>query len=119
MKTSLPNVLLKIEGATILILSTILYFYFGGEWPMFLILFLAPDISMLGYIANKKIGANSYNIFHFYLLPAILILVGLIYNNNTLILLALIWMAHIGIDRVLGYGLKYPTGFKDTHLQRV
>jgi len=118
-KLNIPNLFLRIEGITVLILSTILYFYLDGKWPMFVILFLAPDLVMLGYLVNKRIGSISYNVFHFYLLPAILILLGIFYNYNLLILLALIWLAHIGIDRVLGYGLKYETGFKDTHMQKV
>ena len=86
---------------------------------MFLLLFLAPDLSMLGYLANPRLGSLVYNLAHTYFVPLVLAGIGLVASSHLCILLALIWAAHIGMDRLLGYGLKYPTAFKDTHLQRV
>jgi hypothetical protein len=86
---------------------------------LFLALILAPDLAMLGYLINIRAGSVIYNTVHFYAVPAILTAIALAFNVPTLLLIAFIWFAHIGMDRVAGYGLKYPTEFKDTHMQRV
>lgn len=98
-----------------------LYFYahVEGSWWLFIILLLLPDLSMLGYMVNHKIGSYIYNIFHTYTLPLLLIMVSGLLELQTILALGLIWTAHIGMDRTLGYGLKYPTHFKDTHMQKV
>ena len=80
---------------------------------------LAPDLSMVGYLRDTNTGAMIYNIIHFYALPASLLAASLAEEWTLGILAAAIWLAHIGIDRFSGYGLKYPTEFKDTHLGRV
>lgn len=102
-----------------LAVSLILYGYAGGSWLIFALLILAPDLSALGYLAGNKVGASTYNLFHNYLLPAMLALYGFFGANPLALQIALIWFAHIGADRLLGYGLKYPSAFKDTHLNRV
>lgn len=114
-----PLWLLHLEGAAIF--GTSLYFYGAGHyrWWLFAVLFLAPDLFMVGYLANAKWGAASYNLVHTLTGPLILLAVGLLFGKATCMPGALIWLAHIGIDRALGYGLKYPTLFKDTHLQHV
>lgn len=114
-----PKILLHIEGGVLLIASIVLYAYTGGNWLIFALLILAPDLSALGYLAGNTVGSYTYNLFHTYLLPAILALYGLLAPNPLAFQLAFIWFAHIGGDRLLGYGLKYPTAFKDTHLNRV
>ena len=114
-----PKILLRLEGGTLLAVSLILYGYTGGNWLLFALLILAPDLSALGYLAGNKIGAYTYNLFHIYLLPAILGMYGLLGANTLALQFALIWFAHIGADRLLGFGLKYPSAFKDTHLDRV
>jgi hypothetical protein len=86
---------------------------------MFALLLLAPDLSMLGYVAGPRVGAVVYNVFHAYPLPAVLGIFGLLGGSPLVLAVALIWLAHIGMDRLLGYGLKYPTEFKDTHLGRL
>ena len=86
---------------------------------MFAVLFFVPDISMIRYAVNTRVGAALYNLIHAYAFPAALGLIGLWLAAGVLVALSLIWFAHIGLDRVLGFGLKYPTVFKDTHLQRV
>lgn len=115
----LNKILLHVEGLAVLVLS--LYFYWDSQfsWVLFLILLFAPDISMLGYVINNRIGARIYNIFHTYTIAIIIIFVGLLFENETALAIGLIWSSHIGMDRMIGYGLKYPTDFKDTHLNRV
>jgi|SRR5215469_2305653 len=113
-----PWLLLRGEGGAILALSILFYGRFHGGWSWFAVLFLTPDLSMLGYLANQRMGAALYNLVHSLLAPCVLISVGLLAHPKA-IEFALIWSAHIGFDRLLGYGLKYPTRFKDTHLQRV
>jgi len=86
---------------------------------MFAALFLAPDLSMLGYLFGIRVGARTYNLVHTYLGPLALGFAGYFSPTPLLFALCLIWTAHIGFDRFLGYGLKYETGFKDTHLGKV
>ena len=95
--------------------------YIDGEygWLLLVVLFLAPDLSMLGYLAGPRVGAVAYNLAHTYVGPVALALVGVLGESDRAVQLALIWLAHIGVDRAVGYGLKYPTAFNDTHLQRV
>ena len=114
-----PGILLRVEGLVVLAISIMLYGRAGGEWLMFALLILAPDLSALGYLLGNSVGAATYNLFHTYLLPGILAIAGVLTESNLAVLLALIWFAHIGADRLFGYGLKYATGFKDNHLQRV
>jgi Domain of unknown function (DUF4260) len=114
-----PATLLRVEGVALLSLSVLLYRVNGGSWLLFGVLLLAPDLSMLGYLAGPKVGAAIYNAFHTYGIPAVVGAVGMIFASPVAIAVALIWFAHIGMDRTVGYGLKYPTSFKDTHLQRV
>ena len=114
-----PAAMLRVEGATMLAGSVLLYWTGGGSWWLFALLLLAPDLSMLGYLAGPRVGAVAYNVFHSYPLPAALGLVGLFVGVPLAVSVALVWFAHIGMDRLMGYGLKYPTGFKDTHLQRI
>ena len=118
MKLVLPPALLRIEGAILLLLSILLYNLIGGRWLLFVLLFLAPDLSMLGYLSGPRTGAITYNLFHTYVLPSLFAALGLLVGSLLLVSLALVWFAHIGFDRMVGYGLKYPTGFFDTHLHR-
>jgi hypothetical protein len=115
----LPRVLLRIEGAALFTGAVVLYFHADYPWWLLLVLVLAPDLSMLGYLAGARVGAAAYDSVHTTLLPIALGVVGVLVESDVATRLALIWLAHIGADRALGYGLKYPTYFKDTHLQRV
>jgi len=108
--------ILQIENALILISSVYFYSYCQFEWTVFAILFLSPDIFMIGYLLDKTRGAHIYNIGHTYLLPVILLSCGLIAKQQMFSMLALIWIAHIAADRTLGFGLKYTSGFKDSDL---
>jgi hypothetical protein len=115
----MPRSLLRVEGLAILVGSTVLYFDAGFAWWLFVALFFAPDLGILGFTAGQRVGAAVYDTTHFEALPIALGLIGVLAESDVCVQLALIWLAHIGLDRALGYGLKYPGGFKDTHLQRV
>jgi hypothetical protein len=115
----LPRVLLHAEGFTVAAAAIALYFHADYPWWLLVALALAPDFSMVGYVAGPRIGAAAYNAAHTYSLPVALAALGLIAGAETAVQLGLIWLAHIGVDRAVGYGLKYRTGFRDTHLQRV
>jgi hypothetical protein len=108
--------LLRAEGAAAFGASLVAYQAMHGSWLVFALLFLVPDLSMLGYLAGRRTGAAAYNLGHSYLSPAALAAAGLILQAPWLFGPALIWAAHIGFDRLLGYGLKYAAGFKVTHL---
>ena len=116
---SRPGVLLRIEGMAVFVLSLFLYREMGPPWWRFFLLFLFPDLFMAGYLASVRAGAQLYNLVHTYVLPLALAGAALHEHRFGLLSFALIWIAHIGADRALGYGLKYPTFFKDTHLQPV
>ena len=114
-----PRAILRLEGAAAFAASAALYAHAGFSWPLFAVLFLAPDLAMLGYLMNPRIGAAAYNVAHTYALALPLALVGFLAGLPAILTVALIWIAHIGFDRTLGYGLKYPTRFGDTHLGRI
>jgi Domain of unknown function (DUF4260) len=111
-----PRPLLHSEGAAVFILSLFAYHGNHGSWPIFALLFLVPDVSMIGYLANTRIGAITYNAVHTYIGPLALAGYSFVTVRYTMLSLSIIWIAHIGFDRMLGYGLKYPAQFKDTHL---
>jgi hypothetical protein len=114
-----PRLLLHVEGVALLVAAVTLYFHAGYGWLLFAVLILAPDLSFAGYALGTRVGAASYNTLHTTTLPIALGAVGVLADSSTATAVALIWLSHIGGDRMLGYGLKYPSGFKDTHLQRV
>jgi Domain of unknown function (DUF4260) len=91
----------------------------GGEWPWFVVLLLAPDVSMVGYLQGPHLGAITYNVAHNWATGGLVLGLGLALNVPGLALAGIILIAHTGLDRTLGYGLKYPTAFQDTHLGRI
>lgn len=114
--TGTPRLLLRIEGALLLIAALAGYHALDASWILFALLFLTPDVSMLGYLAGPRVGALAYNAAHAYVGPAVVAgftLTGVLPRAWPVVL---IWAAHIAFDRALGYGLKYPTAFRDTHL---
>jgi hypothetical protein len=111
--------LLRLEGLTLFAGMTLLYAVWGGSWWIYAILFLAPDLSFAAYLSGPRIGAIVYNAAHSYMAPVALLTTGLALPSPLLLSFAMIWMAHIGIDRALGYGLKYQAGFGFTHLGRI
>ncbi|MEK4537931.1 MULTISPECIES: DUF4260 domain-containing protein [Peribacillus] len=110
-----------IHSEGLMVLIAIIYIYSINEfsWWIFLLLLLTPDISMLAYLINNQIGAKVYNLFHTYTISILIILLAVSLNQDTILMVGLIWTAHIGMDRFLGYGLKYTTAFKATHIQEV
>jgi hypothetical protein len=119
MSERLPRWLLHLEGALVAVAAVALYFHLGYPWWLLLVLALAPDLSMVGYAAGPAAGAVAYDAAHTYAIPLALGVVGVFADADFAVQVALVWATHIGVDRAIGYGLKYPTGFKDTHLQRV
>jgi hypothetical protein len=113
-----PRALLRLEGAAVLLLSVAAYAHLAGGWGLFAALFLVPDLAFLGYLAGARAGAAAYNATHSYLGPALLGAASFALAP-ALLPVALIWTAHVGFDRMLGYGLKYASAFGDTHLGRV
>lgn len=111
--------ILHLEGLAVLIASLYFYHATNGNWWLFALLLLTPDLSMIGYLKDKKLGAITYNLVHNYVLAIFLVFLTLIFKNDLFIYLSLILTAHIGMDRMLGFGLKYKSNFKDTHLQKV
>jgi hypothetical protein len=111
--------LLRLEGAALALASMVFYSYFEGSWGMFALLLLVPDLSFVGYLGGPRAGAATYNVAHAAILPMLLGIVGMVVPSALAMHLALIWSAHIGIDRALGYGLKYDAGFGFTHLGRI
>jgi Domain of unknown function (DUF4260) len=111
--------LLRLEGFAAFAATLALYGHNGFSWTAFALLFLTPDLSMLAYVAGPRAGAIGYNLAHTYALAPALALMGVIGGVPFAAAGGFIWIAHIGFDRVLGYGLKYPTAFGDTHLGRV
>jgi hypothetical protein len=114
-----PDVLVRLEGLAALVLAVWVYGTHGGGWLLFVALFLIPDAAMLGYLAGSRVGAATYNLFHTYVLAGAAAGLGVATGREFMVSCALILTAHIGIDRLLGFGLKYPSGFKETHLQRL
>lgn len=108
--------LLRLEGLVAFAAAVGVYVHAGFSWPVFALLFLAPDLSMLAYLGGPRAGAIGYNFAHTYALPLVLTLAGFAGGVSAAAAGGLIWIAHIGFDRMLGYGLKYSTGFGDTHL---
>lgn len=111
--------LLRLEGLAAAALSAVFYARTGASWWLFAALWLTPDLSMLGYLGGPKLGARIYNAIHSYVTPATLAVTALLLRSPVLLPYALIWINHIGVDRLLGYGLKYPEGFKYTHLSKL
>lgn len=114
--TGAPRRILRLEGLATGLGALVIYGYGERSWWLLVALILVPDISIAGYLFGPRAGAIAYNLAHTYLAPVALIVLSCFFNSATLQAIAIIWVAHIGFDRALGYGLKYITGFKDTHL---
>lgn len=124
MDTSFARFWLRLEGLAALALAALLYRCFGLSWLWFAVLLLAPDLSLLGYLAGARIGAWCYNFAHTYAIAGAVLAAGFLAQlagapRPALVGLGLIWCAHIGLDRALGYGLKSVDGFRFTHLGQI
>ena len=111
--------LLHSEGLIVFIGSLYFYASIDASWWLFILCLFLPDLFMLGYVVNNSIGALVYNIGHTYLIPLLFLILSVSLKLDLPLALSLIWIAHIGMDRTVGYGLKYPSQFKETHLQKV
>jgi Domain of unknown function (DUF4260) len=116
--TGTVRVLLQLESAAMLIVLLVAYQRQDAGWGLFAALFLVPDLAMLPYLQSKAAGAVAYNAAHSFVVPVLLLGVAAVTDSALVVSCATIWAAHIAFDRALGYGLKYPTGFNDTHLGR-
>ncbi|ODT83477.1 MAG: hypothetical protein ABS76_03705 [Pelagibacterium sp. SCN 64-44] len=111
--------MLRLEGMAVFLAATALYFGLEGAWWLYIVLLFAPDLSFAGYAAGNRMGAALYNAAHSIIAPVLIGAAGILLENDLAQQLALIHFAHIGLDRSLGYGLKYAAGFKHTHLGRL
>jgi len=111
--------LLRLEGLAVAVVSAVLYARTSASWWIFLLLWLIPDLSMVAYLKSSCWGARCYNAVHTYVLPSALALSALGLHARGLMPVALIWANHIGVDRLLGYGLKSSDGFGFTHLGKL
>ena len=111
--------LLRLEGLALFLGMTLLYGLWDGSWWVYAVLFLAPDLSFAAYLWGPRTGAVVYNAAHSYMAPMALMTTGFTTGSPIVLSIAMIWLAHIGFDRALGYGLKYATGFGFTHLGRI
>src|SRR5690606_7024596 len=109
--TGTAKYLLRLEGLAVLIGAALAYAHLDFSWWHFALFFLLPDVSFFGYLAGPKVGAVGYNLAHTYLFPVLLLALTFLLPSGVLTKVALIWLAHIGFDRLLGYGLKYASGF--------
>lgn len=111
--------IISMEYLIAFLVSIFFYWHFEFSFLYFVLLLLLPDISMLGYIVNTKVGAFFYNIGHSLVVPAILFIIGFVIVSTPLLVTSIIWLAHIFLDRALGFGLKYDEDFTKTHLQQI
>ena len=117
--SGIPRLLLRLEGLAVLVGAVVAYQAIGASWVLFALVLLLPDLSIIGYVAGARTGAVAYNAVHTYIGPAGLAALAYLEVAPLAWPICLIWMAHIGMDRVLGFGLKFPSAFKDTHLGTV
>jgi hypothetical protein len=119
MITGHPKLILRLEGLVLFVASLSAFLYLKQSAWIFAGLFLVPDLSMAAYFAGPKPGAIIYNAFHTTIWPLLLAIYGVLFGELFAQVLASVWLAHIGLDRAIGYGLKYATDFKDTHVGRI
>lgn len=113
------RLVLRLEGLCVFAAAAFGYAGSGYGWGVFAMFFLTPDLSFLGYLAGPRVGAICYNAAHSYVGAVLCVAGGLGLGDSALLAAGLIWCAHIGFDRALGYGLKYAQGFGFTHLGRI
>lgn len=111
--------ILRVEGAAVAVGAAMLAWHLGPPWWLAVLVLAAPDLSLAAYALGPRVGAVAYNAAHSYVGPALLAAAWLLAGNPTAAAVAALWALHIGADRALGYGLKYPTAFGETHLGRI
>jgi Domain of unknown function (DUF4260) len=114
-----PRLLLRIEGVALATAALLVYFQLDYSVVVLIALLAAVDLSLLGFLAGPRVGTLAYNLAHTTSFPLLLGSIGVITEDSIMVQISLAWLAHIGVDRALGLGFKYPSAFKDTHLQRV
>jgi hypothetical protein len=119
LRLTMPRLMLRLEGIAVFAAAIAVYAIRAYDGWIFVLLLLSVDLFALGYLGGAKIGALVYNIGHTYVTPLLLTGAALLLQSDAGLMLALIWFAHIGMDRAAGYGLKYSSGFKDTHINRM
>ena len=119
LRLSMPILFLRIEGFAVFATILMVYAHQGFSWLTFILLLFVPDLSIATYSINQRFGSIVYNLIHTYAFPLFLAVLGYLFNNTLGTQLALIWLAHIAMDRAAGFGLKYLGHFKNTHLSRV
>jgi hypothetical protein len=117
--TGMPRVWLRLEGLAALVAGAAAFLSLGGQPLLFIPLILAVDVSMAGYLAGPRVGASVYNLAHNWAIGLLVLGVGCALGATPLLLAGAILLGHVGMDRLAGYGLKYPTAFRDTHLGRI
>jgi len=111
--------LLRLEGVAAFGAGVALYLANGGLWLALIPLLLVPDVSMVGYLRDPKLGALLYNVAHNWALGLAVLGLGFVSGQTWLVIAGAVLVAHVGMDRVFGYGLKLPTSFQETHLGRI
>lgn len=111
--------LLQLEYVGLLLLSIVIFSLSEFSWWFYPLLILVPDIGMIGYLISPKIGSITYNIFHHYFVAIVFVSAGLLLDSSLYTLIGSILLGHTSLDRLLGYGLKYPDSFKHTHLKNL
>jgi len=117
--TGVVNLMLRLEGLALATVGLVGQIWLGTGWWAFVLAAIAPDLSILAYLGGRRLGSVLYNLVH--VTPGPLVLGALAFSAGDRLLgsFALAWLLHIGIDRALGHGLKYASGFHDTHLGRI
>jgi Domain of unknown function (DUF4260) len=114
------RLLLHLEGAVVAAAAIWAYaMQTDGPWWLFVALWLAPDIGLLGFLADTRVGSWTYNPLHSYVGPIALVIAGIVLDREALLAVGLIWASHVGIDRASGYGLKSSWSARQTHLQQL
>ena len=111
--------ILKLESLLLFLSTLALYSHNNFNFTWYLVFFLLPDLSAIGYIWGNRVGALAYNVGHSLTLAYALIIIGLLGNIHLLLATGIIWVGHISFDRMLGYGLKLDSGFNDTSLGKI
>ena len=114
-----PLALLRLEGLALCVAAVVGYALLDASWLLFAALLFAPDLAVLGYLAGPRAGAAAYNAVHTTAAPVALAALAAVTGWSQGFPVALVWAAHIGLDRMLGYGLKLPDAFQHTHLGRI
>jgi hypothetical protein len=111
-----PRSWLRLEAATLLTGSIVAYARTHQSWWLFALLVLVPDVTIAAYLRGNRLGAHLYNLAHATPVPATLLVIGWSQHTPMVVAVGLLWTAHIGLDRLMGYGLKYGDHFQHTHL---